>query len=141
MNRGLLVVLLNALMRTEHGDWPAMPEPVAVSTAREASQQSPFGGQASAASNDVVAGGADGGMVETESHRSVALPGADGNVEEADGGAFVGVLAQGAQAAQAALDSASSGDEEVIAAVDVDDISDHLRTLGSDGLPAAGVTR
>lgn len=34
MNRGLWVVLLNALMRTEGGDWPAMPEPAAGSSAQ-----------------------------------------------------------------------------------------------------------
>jgi len=43
MNRGLWVVLWNALMRTKGGDWPAMPEPAANYGTWSASQSSSTG--------------------------------------------------------------------------------------------------
>ena len=60
MNRGLWVVLLNALMRTEGGDWPAMLEPasglsVHNSGRRSASREDSAG----SSSSDLEGGGAD----------------------------------------------------------------------------------
>ncbi len=52
MNRGLWVVLLNALMRTEGGDWPAMPEPAANDGTWSVSQTSSAGSSISEPGNE-----------------------------------------------------------------------------------------
>ena len=52
MNRGLWVVLLNALMRTEGGDWPAIPEPAASFAAHDGTWSRSRAGNAASSINE-----------------------------------------------------------------------------------------
>ncbi len=135
MNRGLWIVLLNALMRTENGNWPAMPEPAAASLAQEAAQPSADGGQASAVLSDGVDGGTGGMVDQTVSQQLVELPEAVGDAEEAAAGAGAEVPAGDGDAAFYAALVGS----DVDSTVDHAGGSDELRTPGHDGLSTATV--
>ena len=114
MNHGLWIVLLNALMRTENGNWPAMPELAAAASSAqeaaaqpasdrrqmsEATQPAPDGRQASAAPDDVVINGTGDMVDQAVSQQSMGLPEAAGIAQQAAAEASAQVSAGDADAA------------------------------------------